>query len=391
MSHARSFYTDLSPDTATVAAGRPEWEQGEPVNPPVLFSSTFISRGVPGETEASYSRYDNPSNHPTEQVIGILEGGPNDAVLFASGMAAIDAAFSLVPMGGRVVMPSHAYNGTGALARELAAQGRIRLSALPIDRTEEVVGALAGGDGSAPAAMLWIETPTNPLLEIADGPALIKAAHEVGAIVAVDNTLATPLGQRPLDWGADVVVHSASKCLGGHSDLILGAVVAAATDHDTALRDFRRIRGATPSAFDGFLLLRGLRTLALRTERSNASAATLARRLESHAAVETVIHPSLTSHPGHGVAKAQMTGFGCVISIELAGGAQAADVVAAQTKSWAPATSLGGVESMLERRRRWPGEFIDVPESLIRLSVGIENVDDLWADLDQALTRAASA
>ncbi|MDR1188301.1 MAG: PLP-dependent transferase, partial [Bifidobacteriaceae bacterium] len=202
------------------------------------------------------------------------------------------------------------------------------------------------------------------------------------------NTLATPLGQRPLDWGADLVVHSASKYLGGHSDLIMGAVVAASSEHDTQVRDFRRVHGATPSAFDGFLLLRGLRTLALRTERSNASAATLARRLETHPAVERVIHPSLASHPGNAVAKAQMSGFGGVVSIELAGGAKAADAVAAQTKSWAPATSLGGVESMLERRRRWPGEFIDVPENLVRLSVGIENVDDLWDDLSQALSRA---
>ncbi|MDR2378419.1 MAG: PLP-dependent aspartate aminotransferase family protein [Bifidobacteriaceae bacterium] len=389
MAHPRSFYADLSPDTAAVGAGRPEWEQGEPVNPPVLFSSTFISRGVPGQDEPAYARYDNPSNHPAEQVVGLLEGGPNDAVLFASGMAAIDAACSLIPTGGRLVMPSHAYNGSLALARDLAASGRIRLSTLPIDQTEAVVAALAGGDGCAPAAMLWIETPTNPLLEIADGPALIEAAHRVGAIVAVDNTIATPLVQRPLDWGADVVVHSASKCLGGHSDLILGAAVAASAEHDGTLRDFRRIRGATPSAFDGFLLLRGLRTLALRTERSNASAAVLARRLESHPAVEKVIHPSLASHPGHALAKAQMSGFGGVISIELAGGAQAADAVAAQTRTWAPATSLGGVESMLERRRRWPGEFSDVPDNLLRLSVGIENVDDLWEDLAQALSRAA--
>ncbi|MDR3106650.1 MAG: PLP-dependent transferase, partial [Bifidobacteriaceae bacterium] len=268
MAHARSFYADLSPDTAVVAAGRPDWEQGEPINPPVLFSSTFISRGLPGAGEASYARYDNPSNHPAEQVIGLLEGGPNDAVLFASGMAAIDAAFALIPPGGRLVMPAHAYTGAQALARELAAQGRLRLSTLAIDRTEEVVAALAGGSDRAPAAMLWIETPTNPLLEIADGPALVAAAHEVGAVVAVDNTIATPLGQRPLDWGADVVVHSASKCLGGHSDLIMGAVAAASAEHDTTLRDFRRVHGATPSAFDGFLLLRGLRTLALRIERS---------------------------------------------------------------------------------------------------------------------------
>ncbi|MDR2372767.1 MAG: PLP-dependent aspartate aminotransferase family protein [Bifidobacteriaceae bacterium] len=387
MAHPRSFFAELSPDTTVVAAGRPDWNQGEPVNPPVLFSSTFISRGVPSEAEPAYARYDNPSNHPAEQVIGLAEAGPNDAVLFASGMAAIDAAFALIPPGGRLVMPAHAYNGTLGLARQLAAQGRVRLSTVPIDQADAVVAALAGGEGCAPAALLWIETPTNPLLEIADGPALVEAAHQVGAIVAVDNTLATPLGQRPLEWGADIVVHSASKCLGGHSDLIMGAVVAVSAEHDTSLRDFRRIHGATPSAFDGFLLLRGLRTLALRTERSNASAATLARRLETHPAVEKVIHPSLASHPGHAIAKAQMSGFGGVVSIELAGGAAAADAVAAQTRSWAPATSLGGVESMLERRRRWPGEFTDVPESLIRLSVGVENVDDLWADLSQALDR----
>ncbi|MDR1186165.1 MAG: PLP-dependent transferase, partial [Bifidobacteriaceae bacterium] len=168
MAHTRSFYADLSPDTAVVAAGRPEWDQGEPVNPPVLFSSTFISRGVPGEREASYSRYDNPSNHPAEQVIGLLEGAPGDGVLFASGMAAIDAALALVPPGGRAVLPSHAYNGTLALARDLATEGRLRLSSLPIDQTADVIASLAGGDGCAPAAMLWIETPTNPLLEIAD-------------------------------------------------------------------------------------------------------------------------------------------------------------------------------------------------------------------------------
>ncbi|MDR2453684.1 MAG: PLP-dependent aspartate aminotransferase family protein [Bifidobacteriaceae bacterium] len=386
MSHALPSPSELSPQTLAVAAGRPRWEQGAPVNTPVTLSSTFISRGQPEPGEASYARYDNPSHHAAEEVLGLLEGGSQPAVLFASGMAAIDAAFSLVPPGGRLVVPTHAYNGTLALAQQLAAQGRVRLSLVPIDQTEAVVAALGGGGGSAPASLLWIETPTNPLLEVADAARLTQAARAVGCLVAADNTLATPLGQRPLDWGADLVVHSASKYLGGHSDLIGGAVAPACDEHLGALRDFRRVHGATPSAFDAFLLLRGLRTLPLRMERVNASAATLARRLESHPAVAKTHYPGLESHPAAALAKSQMTGgAGGVIAIEVRGGAGEADQVAARTRHWAPATSLGGVESMLERRRRWPGEFADVPENLIRLSVGIENVDDLWRDLDHAL------
>jgi cystathionine gamma-synthase len=348
-------------------------------------SSTYISRGEPAPGEPAYARYDNPAHHAVEEVVGTLEGACRPAVLFASGMAAIDATIALAPPGGRLVMPAHSYNGTLALARQLAALGRLRLSLVAIDQTDDVIAALEGGGASAPAAMLWIETPTNPLLEIADAPALIDAARAVGCVVAVDNTLATPLGQRPLDWGADLTVHSGSKYLGGHSDLVAGTVVAASAEHDSALREFRRIHGATASAADAFLLLRGIRTLALRMERVNASAATLARRLESHPAVKHVHYPGLDSHPGAAVARAQMRGGGGVIAIEVHGGAAAADAVCARTRSWAPATSLGGVESMLERRRRWPGEFPDVPESLIRLSVGIENVDDLWRDLDRAL------
>ncbi|MDR2114341.1 MAG: PLP-dependent aspartate aminotransferase family protein [Bifidobacteriaceae bacterium] len=390
MPQAHKTFTDLSPATVAVAAGRPDWEQGAPVNPPVTLSSTFISRGTPEPGEPAYARYDNPSHHAVEEVIGLLEGAPEPAVLFASGMAAIDAAFSVIPPGGRLVLPSHCYHGVLTLAHDLAAQGRIRLSLVAIDQTDAVIAALGGGSGSAPAAMLWIETPTNPLLEVADAAALTEAARAVGCLVAVDNTLATPLGQRPLDWGVDLSVHSASKFMGGHSDLILGAVVTANAEHRTTLKEFRRVHGATPSSLDAFLLLRGLRTLPLRMERVNASAATLARRLDSHPEVKKVYYPGLDSHPAAALARNQMQGGGGgVIAIELRGGKDAADQVAAHTRCWAPATSLGGVESMLERRRRWPGEFSEVPEGLMRLSVGIENVDDLWEDLDQALNRAA--
>ncbi|MDR1392698.1 MAG: PLP-dependent aspartate aminotransferase family protein [Bifidobacteriaceae bacterium] len=375
----------LSLATIAVTAGRPPREPGAPVNPLISLNSTFVSRATPPPGQAAYARYDNPSHHGAEQVIGLLEGGSRSAVLFSSGMAAIDAAISLIPPGGRLVMPSHAYNGTIALAQELAATGRIALTLVGIDQTDQVRQALAGGPGLDPAAMLWIETPTNPLLEVADAAAFVTAARSVGALVAVDNTLATPVFQRPLEWGADLVVHSASKYFGGHSDLLAGAVVAANSEADTALRAFRRVHGATPSAMDVFLLLRGIRTLPLRMERIGASALTLARLLESHPAVERVRYPGLESDPAFTLAKSQMTGAGGIIAIEVHGGPAKADALAARTKLWVPATSLGGVESMLERRRRWPAESGDVPDNLLRLSVGLELPDDLWHDLDQGL------
>jgi cystathionine gamma-synthase len=352
----------VSAETLVVALGRPDKVQGAPVNPPVSLSSTFVSRGTPAADEPCYARYDNPAHHPPEEVIGALEGG-RPAVLFSSGMAAIAAALALTAPGGKVVMPNHLYNNTLALAADLADTGRIQVASVQIDDTDAVVAALES------ASMLWIESPTNPLLEVADGPRLVAAAHAAGALVVVDNTIGTPLRQRPFDWGADVVVHSASKYLGGHSDLIMGVAVAAAESLDAKLREHRRIYGATPSGLDAFLLLRGLRTLALRVDKAFASAAVLAQRLAEHPAVSRVRYP----------------GLGALISIEVAGGAAAADRVADSVKLWVPCTSLGGVESMLERRRRWPGEFPDVPESLIRLCVGIENVDDLWEDLSQAL------
>jgi cystathionine gamma-synthase len=355
--------TKLAPETVVVAAGRPERRQAAGLNPPVSLNSTFISRGVPADGEPGYARYGNPAHHGAEEVIGALEGG-HPAVLFASGMAATAAALDLAAPGGKVLLPDHAYNGTLALADELDQAGRIAAVQVRIDDTAAVVESLAG------ASLLWIETPTNPLLELADGPRLVAAAHAAGALVVVDNTVATPLRQRPMEWGADVVVHSASKYLGGHSDLIMGAAVAADPAIDDHLRAYRRTHGATPSGFDAFLLLRGLRTLAVRVDKAFATAATLADRLAEHPAVERVRYP----------------GLGALISIEVRGGAPAADAVAERVQLWAPCTSLGGVESMLERRRRWPGENTDVRENLIRLSVGIENADDLWADLDAALS-----
>ena len=245
------------------------------------------------------------------------------------------------------------------------------------------------------AAMLWLESPTNPMLEVADLATLCAAAREAGTLTVVDNTFATPLVQRPLDLGADVVVHSVTKSLSGHSDVLLGAVVTRADEPGrrlgAQLRAHRHLTGSIAGPSEVWLALRGLRTLALRMERAQRSAAELARRLQDHPAVARVRHPSLPDDPGHERAARQMTGFGAVLAIEVCGGASAAEAVAAATRVWVHTTSLGGVESTLERRRRHAAEAPTVPESLLRLSVGIEDVEDLWADLAAGLARAQRA
>ncbi|MGX5696771.1 trans-sulfuration enzyme family protein [Agromyces soli] len=346
----------LRPDTVAVTAGRPPHVSDQPLNTPVHLASTYVAGGA-----MEYGRYDNPSWAAFEDVLGELEGGR--AVSFASGIAACDAVFELVPPGGLVVTPRHSYTGTVMQLDERAAAGRIRVAYVDITDTAAVADACDG------AAMLWFESPTNPALELADLPALIAAAHERGALVAVDNTFATPLRQRPLADGADLVVHSATKYLSGHSDLIMGAVVA--TDASLAERIVgrRSLGGAIPSAFEAFLALRGLRTLAVRLDRAEQNAQALVERLAGHPALEEVRYP----------------GFGAVVSIVLQGGAGPADQLVGLTRLWIHATSLGGVESTFERRRRWPAEAPTIPDGLVRLSVGIENVDDLAADLLQAL------
>jgi cystathionine gamma-synthase len=322
-------------------------------------ASTYVAGG-----DREYGRYANPTWEAFESVIGDLEGGR--AISFASGMAAVSTVLDLVAVGATVVAPRHCYNGT---LMELAAQeqrGVIKATFVDIDDTEQVIAALDDD-----TALLWIESPTNPALEVADLPALIAAAHAAGAMVVVDNTFATPLVQRPLAMGADVVVHSGTKYLSGHSDALIGLVV---TDHDDIVRavdEKRRIRGALPGTLEAWLALRGLRTLPLRIERATTNAEELTRRLEVHPAVERVRYP----------------GFGGIVAIEVRGGADAADIVTHATALWVHATSLGGVESTMERRRRWRGEPATIPESLIRLSVGVEDVDDLWRDLAQALDR----
>ncbi|MGN6637124.1 MAG: trans-sulfuration enzyme family protein, partial [Oryzihumus sp.] len=248
--------------------------------------------------------------------------------------------------------------------------GRLEVRRVDISDTAAVVAALDGAD------LLWVESPTNPTLEVADVPALVAAAHDRGAVVVCDNTFATPLVQKPLADGADVVMHSVTKFLSGHSDVVLGATVTAPTERGRELQErlahHRLIHGAIAGPVETWLALRGMRTMHLRVERATANAATLAERLGGHPAVERVRYP----------------GFGAVVSIEVCGGPEAAERVSAAVRLWTHATSLGGVESLVERRRRISTEPLTVPENLLRLSVGVEDVEDLWRDLDRALRQA---
>jgi cystathionine gamma-synthase len=389
--HLPTSTPTVSPATLAVTAGRPPRRPGGPVNPPVVLSSTYVSTGTPGPAELFYARNGTETWVPFEAALATLERSSLPALVYGSGMAAIAAALSLAPAGARVVLPRHSYQMSLALAADFSARTGLETELVDIADTEAVLAAIRGdratdgGGPPRPAAMLWVESPTNPMLEIADLPALIEGAHESGAIVVVDNTFATPLGQRPLVWGADVVVHSVTKYLAGHSDVVLGAVLT----QDAALRSrlaaYRTVHGAIAGPWEVWLALRGLRTLALRVERSQHNAAVLAERLAAHPAVLEVRHPSLPTDPGHERASRLLDGYGSIIGLRPHGGAEAAEAVVAALDLWLPATSLGGVESSLERRRRFTTESVTVPEDLLRLSVGVEDVEDLWADLDGAL------
>ena len=372
---------DISPETLVVSAGRPPREHDAPVNPPIVLSSTFFGTGTPVPGERGYGRYSNPTWDPFEAALAELEGAALPALAYASGLAAVMAALSLVPAGGVVVMPRHSYQGSLLLAAEEAANGRFTVRSVDIADTPEVSRQLDG------ASMLWLESPTNPMLEVAEIAVLTAAARAAGALVVADNTFSTPLVTRPLQLGADVVVHSVTKYLAGHSDVVLGAAVTSDPELRERLLRYRSLHGAVAGPFEVWLALRGLRTLALRVERSQATAMELAQRLRSLPQVDKVRYPGLPEDPGHARAAEQMAGFGSILCIEVAGGGAAAEKVAEAVRLWLPATSLGGVESLIERRRRQPGEPHTVPEGLLRLSAGIENVEDLWKDLEQALTR----
>lgn len=359
-----------SPETWAVIAGRPD-TPGEPLNTPLELASTYRA----GDAPAAYSREAGTATwRALEDAIGALEGGR--AVSFASGMAAAAALLDALPQGGRLVLPAACYQGVASLAAEGAAQRGWQVTRLPVRDTEAWIAAAADAD------LLWLESPTNPLLDLADVQAICAGAGETP--VVVDNTFATPLLQRPLALGARYVLHSATKFLGGHSDLLLGAVVVADPEAEAALRRRRTLSGATPGGLEAFLALRGIRTLPLRVDRAQTSALALASALAGHARVERVRYPGLPSDPNHALARASWPGFGAVLSFEVRGGAAAADEVVARLRLIHPATSLGGVESTIERRGALAGQE-HVPPGLLRLSVGCEALADLEADLRQAL------
>jgi cystathionine gamma-synthase len=369
----------LHPETAVIWAGRPGHAAGGPLNVPVVLASNFHSGAGTGEDGRAYSRTDaTPGWEALETAVGQVEGG--DAVAFSSGMAAIAAVLDLVPGGGRVVAPADCYFGVGELLADAGQQGRWAVDRVDLTDTGAVRAAADG------AALLWLETPSNPLLDVADLPALCAAGRRAGAIVGVDNTFATPLLQQPLALGADVVVHSATKFIGGHSDLLSGITIARDQALAGRIRHRRGLSGATPGALEAFLALRGLRTLALRLDRGQRNAGELARRLDGHPAVSRVRYPGLPGDPGHRTAAAQMTGFGAVLAFEVAD-APTADRLCDAVRVIVHATSLGGVESTIERRGKLAGQE-HVPPGLLRLSVGCEHVDDLWNDLNSALTGA---
>jgi cystathionine gamma-synthase len=349
-----------SPATTAVTAGRPEHLPDAPLNVPITMASTYVATG-----DVEYGRYGNPTWTAFEEALGALEGGR--CLSFASGLSTVATVLDLVGQGGVVVAPRHAYNGTVMQLADLEARGRVSANLVDITDTDGVVKACED------AALVWLESPTNPALEVADIETIAVAAHEAGAYVVVDNTFATPLRQRPLTMGADLVVHSATKYLSGHADAVLGAVVVSDDQLYDVLKGRRDLIGAIPGTLEAWLALRGLRTLHVRLERAENNAAELVSRLRAHPAVEEVRYP----------------GFGGIVSIVVTGGGDAADRLTHGTSLWVHATSLGGVESTLERRRRWRSEPVTIPDGLVRLSVGIEDVEDLWTDLSHTLDALA--
>lgn len=365
----------LATESKVVAAGRPAKQPDGALNPPIALNSTFHEGGPIG-----YGRYGNETWSALEDAISILEGGKT--LLFSSGMAAISAVFSLLPEGSVVVAANNGYQGTTTLLKKLHESEKLKVRFVNLANTDETVAAIPG------AQMLYLESPLNPLLEIIDLPKLIAAGKAAGCGVAVDNTLATPLLQNPLALGADIVIHSVTKYLSGHSDLILGSLSTNDSALYNRLEQSRRYGGAIAGPFEAWIALRGVRTFALRMQRSQENALELATRLSKDGRVAKVRYPGLPTDAYHQMAKSFMKGFGAMISFDVNGTADQVDLMCNSSRLITNATSLGGVESIWERRRRWATESASVPENLIRLSVGIENVDDLWADIEHAFTAA---
>jgi cystathionine gamma-synthase len=349
-----------------------------PFNEPITLASALHAGG-----ESGYARDGMRSWAALEAAVGALDGGP--AVAFSSGLGACSAVLDQVRIGGTVVAARTMYMGVRQMLEEAETTGRLVPRWVDLTDTAAAVDAIPGAD------LVWIEAPQNPLIALADLPVLAARASAAGVPVAVDATLASPMLLRPLEHGATWTIHSATKYLGGHADLLLGVVVAADPETAERLVHHRHLHGATPGALETYLALRGIRTLPLRIERAQANASELAARLAAHAEIERVRYCGLPDDPGYERMRAFMDGPGGVLALEPAGSAVRAEAFCRATELFTHATSFGGVESTLERRRHWSQESAEVPESLVRVNVGCEHVEDLWDDLAQALASTRHA
>ncbi|WP_207843384.1 cystathionine gamma-synthase [Williamsia soli] len=356
------------------------------VNVPIYASSTFAQDGVGGLRGGfEYARTGNPTRQALEANLAALEEGSFGRA-FASGMAATDALLrATLRPGDHLVIPNDAYGGTFRLIDKVFSQWGIEYSVAPVTDVDAVRGAIRPN-----TKLVWIETPTNPLLNVGDIEALAGVAHEAGTKLVVDNTFASPYLQRPLTLGADVVLHSTTKYLGGHSDVVGGALVTDDEQLDTDLAFLQNGAGAVPGPFDAYLTLRGIKTLAVRMDRHSDNAEKIVEYLLSHPKIDSVLYPGLQSHPGHAAAAKQMTRFGGMISVRVAGGLEAAQQFCDRTEVFTLAESLGGIESLIEHpgamtHASTAGSLLEVPDDLVRLSVGIEDIGDLLGDIENAL------
>jgi cystathionine gamma-synthase len=360
----------LHPATRAVLAGRPR-QPGEALNQPPVFASAFASAGE----GSGYARHSNPTWEAFEAALGSLDGG--SAVAFGSGMAAAAAVIDALPTGAEVLVGDSAYLEVRRVLADRQRLGRLRVTEIDPLATDPLMAALRGAD------LLWLDAIANPMLEVPELDRILPAARRAGALSVVDSTLATPVLLRPIELGADVVVHSATKYVGGHSDLMLGVAVARDPHLAARLHEARTAGGSLPGTMEAWLGLRGMRTLPLRIERGAATAALLAARLDADERVGAVRYPGLASHPSHETASRLLGAHGAVLSFEVAGAARADDVCEA-VEVITHAGSLGGVETLIERQARWHGEA-SVPDGLLRLSVGCEAPEDLRRDLSSAL------
>jgi len=368
-------WNKLATETKVVAAGRPEKKPDGALNPPIALNSTFHEGGPIG-----YARYGNETWSALEDAISILEGGKS--LIFSSGMGAISCVISLLPEASVIVAAHNGYQGTTTMLKKMHEDKRLEVRFVDLANTDAVLAAIPG------AKMLYLESPTNPAIEVVDLPTVIAAGKAAHCVVVVDNTLATPMIQNPLALGADITLHSVTKYLSGHSDLLLGSVSTNDKTLYGRLEQARRYSGSIAGPFEAWLALRGLRTFALRMQRSQENALELANRLVKDPRVLKVRYPGLVTDPYHERAKSFMKGFGAMISFEVNATTAQIDQMCDFSKLITNATSLGGVESIWERRRRWATESHTIPENLIRFSVGIESVDDLWSDIQFAFTAA---